>query len=264
MRGRRLARHPHRAGAADGRRAVRARHRARGHDRDARAVRRGAARRRTRCRACARSPTSWRRRPPPSCATQGVPADRIRVTRRAHLRYDGTDTDGPGRARPTLAAMTAEFEAALPADVLVPHGPPADRRGDVGRGHRAAPSSRTSPHAGDRGRAGRAGQRCRCTPADAWRDAPLYRARAAAPRRVGHRPGDHRGGQRDHGRRAGLACRAVPRPATCWCSRERARRRTSPMWTPSARTRCCWRSSTTCSCRSPSRWAPRSSRPRSR
>jgi 5-oxoprolinase (ATP-hydrolysing) len=43
-------------------------------------------------------------------ADQDVPTDRIQVARRAHLRYDGTDTAVPvALAEP--AAMTAEFEA---------------------------------------------------------------------------------------------------------------------------------------------------------
>jgi 5-oxoprolinase (ATP-hydrolysing) len=41
---------------------------------------------------------------------QGLPGDRIRVTRRAHLRYDGTDTTVQVELA-DLATMTAEFEA---------------------------------------------------------------------------------------------------------------------------------------------------------
>jgi 5-oxoprolinase (ATP-hydrolysing) len=44
-------------------------------------------------------------------ADQGVPPDRIQVTRRAHLRYDGTDT-ALQVAFADPAEMTAEFEAA--------------------------------------------------------------------------------------------------------------------------------------------------------
>jgi 5-oxoprolinase (ATP-hydrolysing) len=40
---------------------------------------------------------------------QGVPRDRIRVTRRVHLRYDGTDTPVPVTLAP-LGDMVAEFE----------------------------------------------------------------------------------------------------------------------------------------------------------
>src|SRR5688572_17733519 len=41
---------------------------------------------------------------------EGVPAERIRVTRRAHLRYDGTDTAVPVLLA-GLPAMISEFEA---------------------------------------------------------------------------------------------------------------------------------------------------------
>jgi 5-oxoprolinase (ATP-hydrolysing) len=41
---------------------------------------------------------------------QGLPGDRVRVTRRAHLRYDGTDTTVQVELT-DLGAMTAEFEA---------------------------------------------------------------------------------------------------------------------------------------------------------
>ena len=44
-------------------------------------------------------------------ADQGVPADRVRVIRRAHLRYEGTDTAVPVTLA-GLAEMTGEFEAA--------------------------------------------------------------------------------------------------------------------------------------------------------
>src|SRR5690606_23811440 len=44
-------------------------------------------------------------------ADQGVAPDRIRVIRRAHLRYEGTDTAVPVTLA-GLAEMTAEFEAA--------------------------------------------------------------------------------------------------------------------------------------------------------
>jgi 5-oxoprolinase (ATP-hydrolysing) len=43
--------------------------------------------------------------------SQGVPATGIRVVRRAHLKYDGTDTALPVALAP-IAAMTAQFEAA--------------------------------------------------------------------------------------------------------------------------------------------------------
>ena len=42
---------------------------------------------------------------------QGLPADRVRVIRRAHLRYEGTDTAVPVTLA-GVAAMTGEFEAA--------------------------------------------------------------------------------------------------------------------------------------------------------
>ena len=58
-------------------------------------------------------------------ARRGRPrSDRIRVTRRAQLRYDGTDTGVPV-ALTEPDAMVAEFEASHRSDVLVPDGPAA-------------------------------------------------------------------------------------------------------------------------------------------
>ena len=70
----------------------------------------------------------------------------------------------------------------------------------------------------------------------------------------GHRTGDHRRGQRDDRRRRRLAGgddrrRAPARRAGGGHGRGRSSARPP--------TPCCSRSSTTCSCRSPSRWAPR-------
>ena len=100
LRGRRLAGHPHRARPADGRRAVRPRHRPGRHR-----------------RRCASSPSRRRSTPTPMArlarGRRRAGAGRPRRTarrgrarrarsgspRRAHLRYDGTDTALAGRAR---------------------------------------------------------------------------------------------------------------------------------------------------------------------
>ena len=80
-------------------RAVRARHRPGRHHRDAGAVRRGTARRRRPMPRSARSPTRWSRAARAELLRRGrARPSAIRVTRRAHLRYDGTDTARPGRA----------------------------------------------------------------------------------------------------------------------------------------------------------------------
>ena len=46
----------------------------------------------------------------PSCSTRAIPAERIRVVRRVHLRYEGTDTAVPVELA-ELEAMTDAFEA---------------------------------------------------------------------------------------------------------------------------------------------------------
>ena len=89
---------------------------------------------------------------------------------------------------------------------------------------------------------GRVARRSRCTA----RDAPAPGGRVDGP-------GDHRRGQRDDRGRARLAGAVTTRRDLLLTGRTpRAAPRPRPAPTP---TRCCWRSSTTCSCRSPSRWA---------
>ena len=75
-------------------------------------------------------------------------------------------------------------------------------------------------------------------------------------------PGDHRRGQRHHGGRAGLA--GDRDDLATWCSAASARPRGAAARSAPAPTRSGWRSSTTCSCRSPSRWACRCRAPRTR
>ena len=73
---------------------------------------------------------------------EGIPAERIRVVRRVHLRYDGTDTAVPvelGWARGHDHGVRSQ----PPCDVLIFDGPSADRRSDLGRGDRAHRATRS-------------------------------------------------------------------------------------------------------------------------
>ena len=206
---------------------------------------------------------------------QGIPAAEARVERRGHVKYQGTDV-------------------ALP----VPWAAPDD---DGGRVPRAAPrpvrvpDARARPHArGRRRRGGRRRRRQRTPGPSRGRrlTAPERRARLAprAPRPretarlfTGGAHGTRRRctcartcapGATDRGAGDRLrAHRARPSwsPAggpRCWpaasCCCAGPRRRPAPRPTPPTSPRCCSRSSTASSCRSPSRWARRSPTPRSR
>jgi len=109
---------------------------------------------------------------------QGVSPERIRVERRAHLKYDGTDT----ALVVTLAAreqMVAQFEAAYRQQFsfLMPDRPlvveavsvEAIAPGETAAEKRPAPRAFAS-----------AAQRVRIFTAGAWHEAPLYRREALA------------------------------------------------------------------------------------
>ena len=101
-----------------------------------------------------------------------------------------------------------------------------------------------------------------CMPAASGRTCPWSRRTDLRPGQAGGRARADRGGLRDHGGRARLAGggdrarrpAADPGDAAAGAAGGRDR----------GRTRSCWRSSTTCSCRSPSRWACGCGRPRTR
>jgi 5-oxoprolinase (ATP-hydrolysing) len=106
-------------------------------------------------------------------ALQGVPPERIRVERRAHLKYDGTDTAlvVPLGSR---AQMVAAFEAAyrkqfsflMPGRALIAEAVSAEAiaPGDAPREVPAGPRPPASP-----------AQKVKVFTAGAWHEAPLYR-----------------------------------------------------------------------------------------
>ncbi len=139
---------------------------------------------------------------------EGVPAERIRVTRRAQLRYDGTDTALAGRAG-RARRHDRRRSRPPPCDVLLPPGPAADRRSGLGGGDRAHRAARSRPHLRRRSST----DQRRLGPDD--RPALLGRSVARRPAASSgsgcgpgttiDRPGDHRRGQRHHRRRRRLA-----------------------------------------------------------
>src|SRR5207248_9671191 len=109
---------------------------------------------------------------------QGASPERIRVERRAHLKYDGTDTAlivALGRRQ----RMVAEFEAAyrkqfsflMPNRALVAEAVSVEAiaPGDAPRETPAPPRARAQPV-----------QRARIFTAGGWHEAPLYRREALA------------------------------------------------------------------------------------
>src|SRR5256885_16294606 len=109
---------------------------------------------------------------------QGVNAERIRLERRAHLKYDGTDT-ALIVALGAREQMVAEFEAAYRKQFsfLMPNRPlvaeavsvEAIAPGDAPRETPAPPRPRAQPV-----------RRVRIFTAGAWHEAPLYRREALA------------------------------------------------------------------------------------
>ena len=209
VRGRRLARHPHRPGAADGRRPVRTRHRPRRHHGHARAVRRGAAGAGADARRPRDAPTTWRRRPAPNSSTRTSPSERIRVTRRAQLRYDGTDTALTVELTEP-DTMTARLRRTPSRHVLLPDRPPDRRRSPLRRSHRSHRTPRPlrpRPAGAARRRAAAARDRPPPTPAAPGATCRSTAARTSAPGDTVDRPGDHHRGQRHDRRRRRLAGR---------------------------------------------------------
>src|SRR6185369_12673100 len=118
---------------------------------------------------------------------QGVAPERIEVLRRAHLRYQGTDT-AIAVALGTPAAMRAAFEEAyrkrfaflMPSRSLVIEAASVEA---IGRGEETGGAADMVPQAAPREGALRAEETTRLFSGGCWRDAPLYR-------RDDTRPGD--------------------------------------------------------------------------
>ena len=145
----------------------------------------------------------------------GAAPEGARQVRRAHLRYEGTDTALPVPFGP-LRRDAGRLRAVVPAALRLPHARQGDhRRGRVGRA--AAPSAPVDvPELADAAAARRAavgagaggwGRRIRFAvfAVAGGRGRALARAAGPEPRRAGGRPGRDRGGLRDHRGRAGLA-----------------------------------------------------------
>ena len=224
---------------------------------------------------------------------EGVPADRIRAERRAHLRYDGTDTPVPVPIGP-LADMMSAFEQAyrrrfsflmpdktvvaeaVSVEVIGTHesGGAGDASAHPGKMAEEQADSRAQPagRAGTGGGKGaRAESRVRMFTAGAWAQAGLFR-------RAGLRPGQAVDGPAiiaenlattivEPGWRAVVTERsdlllsrvtahppAAPAPRTAAPAPLTAAPSLPPQPRSPGPIRSCWRSSTTCSCRSPSRW----------
>ena len=135
---------------------------------------------------------------------EGIPAERIRVVRRVHLRYEGTDTALPVELA-ELEAMTAAFEASHRATYSFLMDRPLIAEARLGRGHRAHRATRPVPPGGSGRR-----QRRRVGHRPGLLGRIVARRATASPgadAAGGHRdrPGDHRRGQRHHRRRRRLA-----------------------------------------------------------
>src|SRR5258708_31427822 len=114
---------------------------------------------------------------------QGVPAAEVKVERRVHLKYDGTDTALIVKLAP-LAKMVADFEAAyrkqfsflMPGRALVAEAVSVEA---------LAPGDAPKEQPSNRQKATPPVQTVRIFTAGAWHEAPLYRRE-----RLGAGPGD--------------------------------------------------------------------------
>ena len=166
----------------------------------------------------------------------------IQVTRRAHLRYDGTDTPLQVPYGPA-AEMTAAFEQAyrtrfsflmadkpvvveaVSVEAVVTSSSAAASLRPAARAPSA--SARPSLH-GPGASAGRRLRRCACSPRGSGQTVPLYRRDALAPGQTARRPGDHRRGPGHDRGRARLAGRGDRRPRPAAHPGRRAPRRLRP------------------------------------
>ena len=213
-----------------------------------------------------------RRSPPPTHAFDALEAParddvaraghrrrRASATKRTlHLKYEGTDTTLEIRASPTPRRDRRRVRAPLPAAVRLPDAGQAARdRGGRRRGDRA---DAQDVH----GRRARRSRRATAARADRDESRSTRTARSATPQvydrerpaagRRDRRPrGDPRG-QRDDRRSSRAGAR---RSRSAAITRARAGRSGAARRMRSAPPpiRCCSRCSTTCSWRSPSRWA---------
>ena len=203
-------------------------------------------------------------------AAESDPAT-VRVTRRAHLRYDGTDTALAVPFGPP-AEMTAAFEPAYQRQFsfLMRDKPIVVEAISVEAASTPVPVPAPRPRQltpAPPGPAAGRSRRGRGTRADVHRGpvgAGPAVPRDSAARRAGRgRAGDHRRGPGDDRGRAGLAG-GGDRPARPAAHPGARRALAAGAGRHARRIRSCWRSSATCSCPSPSRWACGCSRPRTR
>ena len=186
--------------------------------------------------------------------SQGVEAAAIKRRAAAHVRYAGSDTSLEIDFAGAAAMRRALREGAQGALRLRRPRQAAGDRGGRGRGDRRRGALRRARRR-DRPARAAAGPRGADALLLAWRVARRRRlpARNARARRARRRPGaDHRAapddrrrgrlGRRDHRQEP---CRAAAHEAGGAARGDRRQ----------GRSRSCWRSSTTSSCRSPSRWA---------
>ena len=113
---------------------------------------------------------------------QGVPADRLRITRRAQLRYDGTDTLVPVKLS-DVDTMVAEFESAYRKtySFLMDRSLIAEAVTVEAIGVTEEPDlSHLGEDGGDRAPAGPA-DTVRLHTGNAWRDVPLYQRERMRP-----------------------------------------------------------------------------------
>ena len=188
-------------------------------------------------------------------AGQGVPAAKIKVIVRAHIRYAGTDTPLVVEAG-TLAKMKSAFEKAHKA-----------RFGFIDRAKQLVVEAVSVEAVGGGAKFRERKHKTTRTklPSPARTHAillqrPMAQGRGLHPRTAcarpqGQRPRHHHRAAPDHRARRRLAGRDHREEP----SRAEARRRpaSAPRRSAPRPTRSCSRCSTTCSCRSPSRWACR-------
>ena len=142
---------------------------------------------------------------------QGVAPERIRVERRVHLRYEGTDSalvvasgTAPEMARAFEAAYRKRYSFLMPGRRLIAEAVSVEAIGASDAPDERPPD--VAPRSGPPERAAVVDDVHR-------RHAPLHAgvpARRPRSRRPHRRAGDHRRGERDDGRGAGLGAEVTP------------------------------------------------------
>ena len=252
-----------------GRRALRLRHGARRRARAARAHGRGAARRATRCAKLTTELDELERDGGRGARAAGRSTPTRIATGAAHLKYEGTDVALPV-AWEKLAVMRRRLRGSCTAPLRVRHGGQASSSSTPPRSRRSAPVRRSPPAI--------------AAPAVAAPASPPGVSQSSSPpapkpfelvetytsgavhetlvyRRDDLRPADRLPGPAIIAESTGTTVvepgwRAETLPVVNSCSRACTRCREPPTSAPPV-PRCCSRSSTTSSCRSPSRWARR-------